>query len=163
MRRSGLSVATGFGVAAMLLAGGCATTGPTAAETEAFKGAVDAIFATWSDCSVNPSVDRFAALWDEKAVKMAAGREPAIGWASIREGRQKKDETTIFDKFEIKVDEYQLVGEYGWARGVYTIVTHPKAGGATFTDVGIFLTVFKKQPDGSWKVYRDTMMPLPTK
>ncbi len=161
MKRALFSAAGGL--VAVFLVVGCATTGSTAEEAQSFKAAVDQTFAVWSDSSVNPSVERFAALWDEKAVKMAAGQEPKVGQSTIRAARQKKTETTTYDKFEIKTDEYQLAGEFGWARGIYTIVTHPKAGGAPSTEVGIFLTVFHKQPDGTWKVYRDTMMPLPTK
>jgi ketosteroid isomerase-like protein len=75
--------------------------------------------------------------------------------------RRQKDAAVIFDTFDIKVDEYQVAGDFGWARGIYTIVTHPRAGGEAATDVGTFLTVFHKQADGSWRVYRDTMMTLP--
>jgi ketosteroid isomerase-like protein len=31
----------------------------------------------------------------------------------------------------------------------------PKAGGPESLFDGKFLTVFKRQPDGSWKIYRD--------
>ena len=148
-------------LAAAVLSVGCATTKPTAAQNDAFKVAVDRIFRLWSDTNTNPDLDGFVALWDEKAVKMAAGRPTAVGSEAIRQMKQKAFGVTLYDAFEVKIDEYQLAGEFGWARGLYTIVTRPKAGGEPFTDIGTFLTMFRKQADGSWKVYRDTMMPLP--
>ena len=60
-----------------------------------------------------------------------------------------------------RVDDYQLAGEFGWARGTYTIVTRPKAGGDPFIDVGPFLTVFKRQADGSWKLCRTVESGVP--
>ena len=163
MKNPAVSLVIGLASAAMLAIAGCATTGSAAAEADAFRAAVDDTFRMWADSSTNPNADLFGSLWDVNAVKMAAGAEPKLGQATIRAARQKKTDTTIYDKFEVKIDEYQLAGEFGWAKGVYTIVTRPRAGGAPLTDVGTFLTVFKRQPDGSWKVYRDTMMPLPTK
>ncbi len=148
-------------IGAILMVTGCATTQPSAAQADAFKQSVDAIFRVWGDTNTNPDLDGFVALWDEHAVKMAAGRPTAMGAAGVREFKQKAFGTTVYDKFEVKIDEYQLAGEFGWARGIYTIVTHPKAGGDPYTDIGTFLTVFKRQADGTWKVYRDTMMPLP--
>jgi ketosteroid isomerase-like protein len=145
----------------MLMLTGCATTEPTTTETDAFTRAVDNIFRTWGETNLNPDLEGFMSIWDENAVKMAAGRPTAVGAAGIRGMKQKAFGTTIYAKFEIKVDEYQLAGGFGWARGIYTIVSQQKTGGDPLTDVGTFLTVFKKQSDGSWKVYRDTMMPLP--
>jgi ketosteroid isomerase-like protein len=94
-------------------------------------------------------------------VKLAAGRPTAVGAEAIRQMKQKAFGVTLYDVFEVEIDEHQLAGEFGWAKGLYKIVTRPKAGGESFTHIGTFLTVFRKQPDGSWKVYRDTMMPLP--
>ncbi len=161
MRRERVRWMIGLFASAMLMVAGCATTGPTAAETGAFKRAVDDIYRAWVDTNINPDLEGFVSLWDVNAVKMASGKPTAIGPAAIRTMKEKAFGTTIYDRFEIATEEYQLAGGFGWARGIYTIVTRPKAGGDSYTDIGTFLTVFKKQADGSWKVYRDTMMALP--
>jgi uncharacterized protein (TIGR02246 family) len=159
MKTSGAWMAA-IAAAALLMAGGCAST-PTPAETEAFRGEVEKIFARWGDVNLHPDLDGFVALWDENAVKMASGRPVVFGPAAIRVNKQKAFETVIYDKFAIKIEEVQLLGEYGWARGTYVIDSHPKTGGPAVSDPGCYLTVFKRQPDGSWKVYRDTMMAAP--
>jgi uncharacterized protein (TIGR02246 family) len=140
---------------------GCATAGPTASQSDAFKKAVDEIYRIWSTTNLNPDLEGFIAIWDPNAVKMAAGKPTAVGPAAIREMKQKAFAATVYDTFDIKTEEYQLAGDFGWARGIYTIVSHPKAGGASVTDIGTYVTLFHKQADGGWKVYRDTMMPLP--
>ncbi len=147
---------------AMLFATGAVFAGPTAEQqTAAFKTAVDDVFKTWSHSALTADSAEFGELWDANAVKMANGKPTVSGQANIKEMRRQKDLAIIFDTFDIKTDEYQLAGEFGWARGIYTIVTHPRAGGDASTDIGTFLTVFHKQADGSWRVYRDTMMTLP--
>jgi uncharacterized protein (TIGR02246 family) len=161
MKRCRLPSVIGLCMGVMIMVTGCATTGPTAVETDAFRKAVDEIYQTWSRTNLNPDLEGFIAIWDANAVKMAAGKPTVVGPAAIREMKQKAFGAVIYDRFDIKTEEYQLAGEFGWARGIYTIVSHPKAGGASVTDIGTYVTLFHKQADGSWRVYRDTMMPLP--
>jgi ketosteroid isomerase-like protein len=47
-------------------------------------------------------------------------------------------------------------GGYGLARGIYTWTWTPKDGGAKADYDGKFMTLFKKQANGSWKIYRDS-------
>jgi len=145
---------------AFIAAGGCAST-PAAADSDEFKVEVDRIFADWAAFNLEPNLDGFVGMWDKEAVKMASGRATVVGPESIRVNKSKAFDTVIYDHFDIKIEEVLLLGEYGWARGTYLIDAHPKAGGQPTTDAGCFFTVFKKQPDGSWKVYRDTMMSTP--
>ena len=136
-------------------------TEPTQQEVNVFRAAVDATFRAWSDTSINPDLERFMGLWDSNAVKMATEKPTVYGRAAIREFRRAVLKSMIFDRFEINTEEYQLAGQFGWARGTYLIAAHPKAGGGNVPSVGTFLTIFKQQPDGAWKVYRDTMMAAP--
>ncbi len=130
-------------------------------QAAAFKAAVDQVFKVWAHSALAGDSVEFGTLWDTNAIKMANGNPTLIGQAGIQEFRRQKDAKVAFDTFDVQIQEYQLAGEFGWARGVYTLVVHPRAGGDPISDIGTFLTVFKKQADGSWKVYRDTMMTLP--
>jgi ketosteroid isomerase-like protein len=42
-----------------------------------------------------------------------------------------------------------------FARGMYSATLVPKAGGAQIPIDGKFLTILARQPDGSWKIWRD--------
>jgi ketosteroid isomerase-like protein len=55
----------------------------------------------------------------------------------------------------IKNEEIQLSGNFGFARGTYSALLVPKAGGEEIPIDGKYLTIFKKQADGTWKIYRD--------
>ncbi len=148
-------------LAGMLLALSACSSVPTAAQKDAFEVEVDRIFATWADVNLKPDLERFLALWDPQAIKMASGKPTFFGPEQIRPVKAKAFETVVYDNFVIKVEEVRLLGEFGWARGTYLIESHPVAGGPGTSDPGVFFTVFRKQADGSWKVYRDTMMSAP--
>ena len=124
-------------------------------EHDAFRAAVEEIFATYAAANMNGDADLYMSLWDENGIKMAPNR-PAYGMLALeerkRKGAQKKDtEVTQI----IKVEEVQVAGDWGFARGTFTSSSTPKAGGATEFVDGKYLTIFKKQADGSWKIFRD--------
>ncbi|MEE8586821.1 MAG: hypothetical protein V3T83_18425 [Acidobacteriota bacterium] len=61
--------------------------------------------------------------------------------------------------------EVEVAGDWAFDRGTYTITLTPKAGGEpVFEDEAKYLTITKRQPDGSWKIYRtisNSDRPLP--
>jgi uncharacterized protein (TIGR02246 family) len=54
------------------------------------------------------------------------------------------------------IDGVQAAGKQAAVLGHDTCVESPKAGGATKTVKNRWLTVFERQPDGSWLIARDT-------
>lgn len=56
----------------------------------------------------------------------------------------------------ITCQEAKALGAYGYARGLYGFGVKPRGSPDKPASVeGKFLTVFGKQPDGSWRIYRD--------
>jgi ketosteroid isomerase-like protein len=56
---------------------------------------------------------------------------------------------------DITNEEVQVSGDLAFARGTYAATVTPKAGGEeTFID-GKYMTILKRQTDGSWKIHRD--------
>jgi len=51
--------------------------------------------------------------------------------------------------------EIVVTGPWGYSRGTYTQDLTARSTGKTIHVDGKFLTIFKKQMDGSWKIYRD--------
>jgi ketosteroid isomerase-like protein len=51
--------------------------------------------------------------------------------------------------------EVLVEGNMAVETGVYNMTMQLKKGGAEIKDTGKYLTVWKKQPDGSWKIIRD--------
>jgi len=92
----------------------------------------------------------------EDVVKMGPGEPAIFGREALRAAKQ-----SAWDNFTLEMDLYpeeaQVDGDMGFARGTYTLSITPKAGGETIdvmTD-GKYLTICKRQPDGSWKISHD--------
>ena len=77
------------------------------------------------------------------------------GRAAIEEAVRAGHGALEFEEFTINNEELEVFGGFGLARGNYSYVMTPKAGGQTVAFEGKYLTIFRRQPDGSWKVYRD--------
>jgi len=66
-----------------------------------------------------------------------------------------------FDDFTFEMtlnsEETQVDGDLGFDRGTYTVFMTPKAGGETISAMpdGKYLGIYKRQADGSWKLYID--------
>ncbi len=76
---------------------------------------------------------------------------------------------TMFKEYTVKIGltalETQVLGDWGYDRGTYTITLTPKTG-KPIEDTGKYLDVLKRLPDGSWKVSRsiyNTSNPPPGK
>ncbi|NNL34917.1 MAG: nuclear transport factor 2 family protein, partial [Silicimonas sp.] len=54
---------------------------------------------------------------------------------------------------EISPEETVIMGDWAFSRGNYTAAL-TRQGNAVNVD-GKFMTIFKRQDDGSWKIYRD--------
>lgn len=124
-------------------------------EDEAFKGIVEDIFATYSSANMNADADLYMSLWDENGIKMGPGKPAVYGKSTIEEGKRKGYQKADVESQIIKVEEARVAGDWGFARGTYTASVKSKADGAVTKVEGKFLTIFKKQADGSWKIFRD--------
>ena len=65
----------------------------------------------------------------------------------------------LFEQFNVKIainnEEVQIAGDWAYSRGVFTLSLTPKAGVETTKFEGKYLSILKRQADGSWKVARD--------
>ena len=124
-------------------------------EDEAFRAAVEEIFATYSAANMNGDADLYISLWDENGVKMVPNKPAIYGKSAIGERKRIGLKKADIESQIITVEETQVAGDWGFARGTATMSSTPKAGGATTNLEANFLTIFKKQADGSWKIFRD--------
>lgn len=131
------------------------------AEDDSFKAAVEEIFATYSAANMKKDVDGWIALWDEEGIKMSPNIPSIYGKSAIREFKHKKSQSPDQMEMTIKVEDVQLSGDYGFAHGTYNVSVTPQGGGPAKSKEGKYLTIFKKQPDGSWKIYRDSVSANP--
>ena len=99
-------------------------------------------------------VEAYMALWDDNGVQMPPDVPANIGKEQIRPGMEAG-----FDLFDfevpIVVEEAEIAGDWLFVRCTYTISLTPKEGGDTTTRSGKDLCIWKRQADGSWKLYID--------
>jgi len=98
--------------------------------------------------------DALAELYDENAIRMPNEAPPQVGRESIREWfRQEIEEAER--EIDNTVRDAQVFGDWGYmwgdAEGSFTTVD----GGETTVVDSKWMSVVRRQPDGSWKTYRD--------
>ena len=95
----------------------------------------------------------FAAVFSEDAVQMPPNEPANVGTGAIL--RWAQGLLSHFGvQFSLSVEEVRAAGDWAFERGAYTILLSPKGGGA-LQDVGKYITIYQRQPDGSWKTARD--------
>ena len=105
--------------------------------------------------SVNASdLERWLAIWVEDGIQLPPDAPRRSGKAAIRTEMQPLIE--LFDwQMAVYPDEIQVLGEKAYAHGLYEFAMTPKEGGDSMGSKGKFLTILRKQVDGSWKIAID--------
>ncbi len=154
MKRSMLQLSLGILVGGIFLLAGCASN-PTAADVDAFRADVEDIFDTYATANTTGDLNLYISLWDENCVKMSPGKPAVYGKSALAEMKGKVFEKWIYLTQEVEIEEVRLAGSWGYARGTGISNTKPKGGDKQYVSDVKFLTVFKRQADGTWKILRD--------
>ena len=94
-------------------------------------------------------------LYTEDVRKMPQDSMPIVGIEALRKDITGGMQVVEFVDFGATTEEYVVFGEYGYARGNYYIEQRLRESGEQLPRFeGKYLTVYEKQPDGSWKIYR---------
>lgn len=116
--------------------------------------AISDVLVKYAEYVESGDAEAWISLWDVDGVQLAPGAPMSVGRAAI--WMNNKDGFGGGEmKFNIVQQEIVVAGWYGYIRGVYDYVFTP-TGGAAMSFKGKYLTVFKKQFDGTWRIYRDT-------
>lgn len=127
--------------------------GPSEADEKAkIQGTMD----EYSAAVLEGNLERWISIWQEDAVRMPANQPQAVGVEQIKASVAPGFEMINTDKFNINMEEIQVLGDEAYARGVYSYAMTPKGGGDRIESSGKFLTLFEKQEDGSWKIAVDS-------
>jgi uncharacterized protein (TIGR02246 family) len=152
MRNAQKFVFTGFLLtAAGLVLGACNR--PQQADPPADR-AVDGIWKEYSASLNAGDIDRWVALWTDDGVQMPPDEAPVVGKEKIRARNG-----AVLQKFKFDIgitnQEVQTVGDLAYSRGVYKATLTPKQGGKPIPIDGKYMTILRRQPNGSWRIHRD--------
>lgn len=147
----------GAAAAAMSLSS-CGQTGGTkgASDPDSIKNAIKADEAAWNkDFAANDS-QRLSDHYADDAYFVAPGLAPAEGSTAIRQVYANGSTDPAF-KVEFASDKVDASsgGDMAYARGKFSEKYTDKKTSKVMTTSGSYLTVYKKQNDGSWKVVED--------
>jgi ketosteroid isomerase-like protein len=96
-----------------------------------------------------------AGFYDDSAMTMPPGQDASVGRANILKMFGSFSAFTITN-MRLVVRDIVASGDLASETGHYEWTVTPKAGGAKpMTDMGKYLVVWKKQGDGSYKLFRD--------
>ena len=156
-------------LAATLLAAGCqqAPSGHTpeanaAADTAAIAEAIRAQEAQWNRDYAARAGAAVAAHYAPDGTLRAPGAPLAVGPEAIRAADRAMLADPAF-QLEFAADRVEVAasGDLAYTRGHFTLRTTDPASRQPATIAGSYLTVWRKQADGSWKVLEDMITPGP--
>ncbi len=122
---------------------------------EGFEITARGLVQRYADTILQSDADGCMALWDDGATQMPPDAPMVRGKKALGEGFRAAFQRVSYARFDIDLKEARHSGEYGFALGNYTYTVSRKTEGAEATREGKFLTLFRRQRDGSWKIYVD--------
>ena len=111
-----------------------------------------------------------AVCFTDDAILMPPNAPAVVGREAIQSSFQTGFERRPTSKFTVKttleVLEVEVAGDWAFIRAAGTFTRTPKAGGEPIRDTNTNkgLNIFKRQPDGAWKIHRliyNSDLPLP--
>ena len=111
-------------------------------------------------------IERLLSFYKVDAVLMPPNESAAKGNKAIRAWFQSFFDQFTVEDFSFAIEEVTVAGDWAFRGGSFTMAFSPAAGGDQMTDVGKFIEIWQRQPDGSWKMARDIWNsdnPLPSK
>ena len=145
-----------LGAAALaLVIGGCQKQA-AAADPDAVKNAIKADEKKWNDQFKSKDSEGLVAHYADDAYFVAPGVKAADGMTALRKAYADATTDPAFSvSFASDKIDVASSGDMAYARGHFSEkYTDPKTS-KVMTDSGSYLTVYKKQQDGSWKAVED--------
>lgn len=109
------------------------------------EAAILEIWATYSAARVAGDAETWLGLWDNEAIRMPPG-SPAAGYEQFSQVIPSVFAQSQPPSMSINANEVIISGDWAFSSGNFKV-------GANVD--GKFLTVFRRQDDGSWRIFRD--------
>ena len=107
---------------------------------------------TYLATRVAGDADAWLSNWDEDGVQLFPGTR-ASSKDILRKTTPARFKAVPVNASSIETDDITMAGEYAFAHGHF--ILERVVDGVPVPFDGKFLTILKKQADGTWKIYRD--------
>lgn len=116
--------------------------------------AIRDLIALWHKASAAGDVDTVLGLMAEDAVFLVAGQPPMKGRTVFERGLRG---LLVQNRIESKgdVQEIKVSGDLAYSWTQLSVRVIPRKGGKGNARAGSALSIFRRQPDGSWVLARD--------
>lgn len=144
-----------FAALLLCLTGACRQ-GPSAADLASAERAIRETEVEWSKVAGAKDVEKFISFYASDAAVLAPGAPTAVGTEAIRKGiNQLFSAPGLSLSFQTSNVGVASGGDIAYTYGTYTMAMNDPSG-KPMTDRGKYVTVYKKQADGTWKAVVDT-------
>jgi uncharacterized protein (TIGR02246 family) len=152
-----------FVVAAAVILEGCAQTpvphDPMAGREAAVKAIRD-LEAAWVKDANSRDAEKWVAYYADDASVLQANYPVTKGKDAIRTAlKQMVTDPALALNFHADVVEVSASADMAYTQGSYEMTTTDPGTKKPVTEKGKYLTVYRKQADGSWKAVEDTQNP----
>ena len=141
-----------IGVVACLA--GCVTNHTKASALAVDEAAIAAFNKRYLQAINDGDMATLSSLTTEGHIMIPPGRLPLVGKPANDAANGR-----AFQQFKIDETwtplETVVAGDWAYQRGTFTVAATPKAGGEARNTRGNFLRIYRRQPDGSWRMTRD--------
>lgn len=138
-------------VIAIVIGSGLGLGGATAALAADFD--IDAHWDKYEQAVVAADADAWLALWDSEGLQMRPDAPARTYDTLVVEVPKGWADGNGVSAMNIDSIDFEVAGEWAFSRGEYNFTVKPE--GKEVTKHGKFLTILKRQEDGSFKIYRD--------
>ncbi len=112
------------------------------------------VIATWMRASAEGDVERVLSLMAEDVVFLVPGQPPMRGREAFAAASRGMAGKVRFEG-RSEIQEIEIAGDYAFCWSQLSVTATPWDGGETVRRAGPVLSVFRREPDGRWVLYRD--------
>ena len=121
------------------------------------KQKVREVIDTWLRATAEGDLERVLSLMAEDVVFLLPGQPPMRGRDAFAAASR-----SAFGQFRIEgkpdIQEIRIAGDYAFCWNHLSLTMTPLQGGSPRQRAGHILSVFRKEPDGRWVLFRDANM-----
>jgi uncharacterized protein (TIGR02246 family) len=123
-------------------------------DEEQDKRLIREVIATWMRASTDGDLDRVLSLMAEDVVFLVHGQPPMRGRAAFEKASRAMKGRIRFEG-QSDIQEIHVAGDYVFCWSQLAVTATPLEGGDVMRRAGPVLSVFRREPDGRWVLFRD--------
>jgi uncharacterized protein (TIGR02246 family) len=137
------------------MANGAPAATTTATDPAAARKAILDADAKWAAAEQRGDANAVASVYADSVITLYNGAPAVHGRDAVTKALADRFAKTNLTNVNYHTDDIMVDGNIAVELGSSVDTKTPKAGGKSVTEKGRYMTVWQKQPDGSWKVVRD--------